>query len=98
MGLIARVVEENGIPTISASSARDITELVKPPRSVFINFPLGHTTGKPFARDLQMKIIKDAFEAFKSITEPGTIVDLPYQWEEGDDSWEREVQRQIEGG
>ncbi len=90
-------MEENGIPTISASSTRDITELVKPPRSVFINFPLGHTTGKPFDRDLQMKIIKDALEALKSIKEPGAIVDLPYEWKEDDDSWEREVQRQLEG-
>ena len=98
MGLIARIVEEGGIPTISASSARDVTESVKPPRSVFVNFPLGHTTGKPFDRELQMKIIKDAFDALKSIKEPGTIIDLPYQWEEGDDSWEREVERQMMGG
>jgi len=93
VGLIARIVEEGGIPTISASSARDITESVKPPRSVFVNFPLGHTTGKPFDRELQMKIIKDAFDALKSIKEPGTIIDLPYQWEQGDDSWEREAER-----
>lgn len=79
MGLIARRVEEGGIPTISVSSARDVTELVKPPRSVFVNFPLGHTTGKPFDRELQMKIIKDAFDALKSIKTPGTIIDLPYQ-------------------
>jgi len=79
VGLIARRVEEGGIPTISVSSARDVTELVKPPRSVFVNFPLGHTTGKPFDRELQMKIIKDAFDALKSIKTPGTIIDLPYQ-------------------
>ena len=85
MGLIARIVEEGGIPTISASSARDVTESVKPPRSVFVNFPLGHTTGKPFDRGLQMAIIKDAFDALKSIKEPGTIVDLPYKWDEGND-------------
>ena len=89
------MVEERGIPTICTGSARDITELVKPPRSVFINFPLGHTTGKPFDRDLQMKIIKDAFNGLISITEPGSIVDLLYQWKEGDDSWEREVEQQI---
>jgi hypothetical protein len=91
VGLIARTVEEGGIPTISLSSARDITESVRLPRSVFINFPLGHTSGKPFDHDLQTKIIKDAFDALKSIKEPGTIVDLPYQWQDGDDSWEREV-------
>jgi D-proline reductase (dithiol) PrdB len=98
VGLIARIVEEGGIPTISASSARDVTESVKPPRSVFVNFPLGHTTGKPFDRELQMKIIKDAFDALKSIKEPGTIIDLPYQWEQGDDSWEKGVERQMMGG
>jgi len=97
VGLIARVVEETGVPTISGSSARDITELVKPPRSVFVNFPLGHTTGKPFDRDLQARIIKDAFEALKSIRDPGAIVDLPYEWREGDDTWEREMNREAEG-
>lgn len=81
MGLIARIVEEGGIPTISVSSARDVTESVKPPRSVFVNFPLGHTIGKPFDRGLQMAIIKDAFDALKSIKEPGTIVNLPYKWD-----------------
>lgn len=81
MGLIARIVEEGGIPTISVSSARDVTESVKPPRSIFVNFPLGHTTGKPFDRGLQMAIIKDAFDALKSIKEPGTIVNLPYKWD-----------------
>jgi D-proline reductase (dithiol) PrdB len=91
VGLIARAVEEGGIPTISLSSARDITESVKPPRSVFINFPLGHTSGKPFDRPLQMKIIKDAFNALKSIGEPGTIVDLPYHWQDEDDSWEQKA-------
>ena len=45
-----------------------------------------------------MKNIKDAFEALKSITEPGAIVDLPYEWEEGDDSWEREMNTEADGG
>jgi hypothetical protein len=90
VGLIARIVEEGGIPTISVSSARDVTESVKPPRSVFVNFPLGHTTGKPFDRGLQMAIIKDAFDALQSIEEPGTIIDLRYEWDEGNDDLEKE--------
>ncbi|MBI2909244.1 MAG: hypothetical protein HYX92_16490 [Chloroflexi bacterium] len=75
-------MEEGGIPTISMTSARDITALVKPPRAVFLNFPLGHQTGKPFERELQISIIKDAFTALMTIKEPGTIVDLPYEWRE----------------
>ena len=93
MGLIVRIVEEAGIPTILVSSGRDITESVKTPRAVFVNFPLGHQTGKPFDRDLQMSIIKDAFDALKAIKEPGTIIDLPYHWKEGDNSWEDAVLR-----
>ena len=91
-------MEEAGIPTISLSSARDVTEMVKPPRSVFVNFPLGPPTGKPFDHELQMKIIKDAFSALKSIKAPGAIIDLPYRWQEGDDRWEREAEKHIAGG
>ena len=69
-------------------SARDIMTAVKAPRAVFVNFPLGHNTGKPFDRELQMSILKDALSALATIEQPGTIVDLPYQWSE-DDSWER---------
>ena len=68
-------------------SARDVMEAVKAPRAVFVNFPLGHNTGKPFDRELQLNILNDAFEALKSIKQPGAIIDLPYQWSQ-DNSWE----------
>jgi len=93
VGLIARIVEEGGIPTISTSSARDVTESVKPPRSVFVSFPLGYTIGKPFDHGLQMAIIKDAFDALQLIKEPGTIVDLPYKWDEGNGGLEKEPEQ-----
>ena len=85
---MARIVEDAGIPTVVIGSARDIMEAVKPPRAVFVNYPLGRQSGKPFDRENQMAIVKDAFEALKSLKEPGKIVDLPYRWSE-DDSWEK---------
>jgi hypothetical protein len=78
--LIARAIEEAGIPTVSMSSAFDITSLVKPPRTFFVNYPLGHTTGKPFDKQNQMEIIKTALGTAKDITEPARIVELSYQW------------------
>ncbi|TAK34686.1 MAG: hypothetical protein EPO21_08840 [Chloroflexota bacterium] len=90
MGLFARAIEEAGIPTTSITSALDITRLVKPPRSVFVNFPLGHQTGKPFEPELQKSILRDALGALYTIKEAGTILELPYRWAD-DDSWEREV-------
>lgn len=62
------------------SSAYDLTSLVKPPRTFFVNYPLGHTTGKPFDRQNQIEIIKAALGTAAAITEAGTIVELPYEW------------------
>ena len=88
MGLIARAAESAGISTISMTSALDVTRAVKPPRSVFVNFPLGHQTGKPHQTELQRSIVRGTFRALESITTPGTIVSLPYVWDEEDDGWE----------
>jgi hypothetical protein len=70
------------------TSALDITRAVKPPRAVFLNFPLGHQTGKPNQPDLQRRIVRDALRAFETIASPGTIVELPYVWDPNDRSWE----------
>ncbi len=70
------------------SSALDITRAVKPPRSVFINFPLGHQTGRPDDPALQRAIVLDALAAAGSISAPGEVFTLPYVWDEQDDSWE----------
>ena len=70
------------------TSALDITQAVKPPRSVFVNFPLGHQTGKPNQPDLQRQIVRDALAAFETIQRPGEIVTLPYIWDPNDRSWE----------
>ena len=88
VGLVARAAEEAGISTIAMSSALDITQAVKPPRSVFVNFPLGHQGGKPNQPELQRAILLDAFNALETLTTPGQIVTLPYVWGADNDGWE----------
>lgn len=80
MGLVARVVEEAGIPTVSVSTGRDITALVNPPRSVFVNHPMGNTFGAPGDVEMQTRILRDALDLAVNATEPGVLVDLPYVW------------------
>ncbi|MFZ1887608.1 MAG: hypothetical protein WAU33_06225 [Candidatus Binataceae bacterium] len=70
------------------TSALDITQAVKPPRAVFLNFPLGHQTGKPNDPELQRRIVGGAMRAFEAIDRPGTIVQLPYVWDPDDRTWE----------
>jgi hypothetical protein len=73
-------VEEAGIPTVSMSSALDITQRVKPPRSVFLDFPLGHPTGRPFDKQGQIQILKRALEFLIEAKEGGGIKELPDVW------------------
>ena len=70
------------------TSALDITQAVNPPRAVFLNFPLGHQTGKPGRPALQRQIVQDAMQAFQTISEPGSIIQLPHVWDQEDRSWE----------
>ena len=84
MGLVARHVEAAGIPTLCMTSALDITRAVNPPRAAFLDFPLGHTTGKPYDPELQRNILADALSSFPSMTAPGSVEMLPYSWSGGE--------------
>ena len=90
MGLVARHVEAAGIPTLCLSSALDITRAVNPPRAAFLDFPLGHTAGKPGQPELQRRIVADALSIFETMTSPGSVRTLPYRWSD-DEGWKVEA-------
>ena len=60
-----------------------------------VEFPFGHPLGKPFDKELQMKIINDSFDALQTMTAPDDIRDLPYTWSDEDtekqDWWPEEA-------
>ena len=74
------------------SSALDITRAVNPPRAAFVDYPLGHTTGKPHEPALQRELLWQALEAFTSLTIPGTVKMLPFTWS-ADQAWQATAQR-----
>jgi hypothetical protein len=92
VGLIAREIERRGVPTLSMSSAYSITAAVKPPRAAFLDFPLGHTAGKPGDAAGNRAILRAALGAFETLREPGGIVRLPFEWRT-DDAWKDSVMR-----
>jgi hypothetical protein len=55
---------------------------VKPPRSLFVNFPMGNAFGRPFDSDMQLTILRAALALAESATEGGVLVDLPCTWPE----------------
>jgi len=66
----------------------DITSSVKPPRTAFLDFPPGHTTGPPFDPSLQKAIVRDALGCLLVSRESGMIRRLPFVWP-GGDAWKR---------
>ena len=59
---------------------------------ISVNFPLGHQAGKPFDPEGQTRILLDALHVLETATTSGTLIQLPYKWDERDplDSWEEE--------
>jgi len=88
VGLVARHLEANGIPTVTFSCARDITEAVLPPRSVFLDYPLGSTCGRPHDPANQRDVVLAGLHLLETGRTAGEIVDLPYEWS-ADESWKR---------
>ncbi|HUX10173.1 MAG TPA: hypothetical protein VMW51_05985 [Terriglobia bacterium] len=66
VGLIAGILEKAGIPTVSLSLLRRVTEKVRPPRSLFVPFPFGYPLGKPNDAKLQHQIIREALNLLES--------------------------------
>ncbi len=57
VGLIQSIVEKAGIPTVSITLLREVTERVAPPRALFVDLPLGYPLGAPDNASLQTRII-----------------------------------------
>ena len=96
MSLIARHLESTGLPTVCLGSARDIFTAAKPPRAVFVDYPLGHSAGKPFSPEDQYSVVKSALHAFESIGGSGPIETLERAWDR-DGSWKSAAMNSSQG-
>ena len=85
MSLIARYLEENGIPTVIMGCGKDIVEHVGAPRFLFSDFPLGNAAGKPNDVKSQAFTMELALKVLESAIGPRTTVQSPLRW--NDASW-----------
>ena len=91
MGLAARAIEGAGIPTVSLSIVREITERSPPPRALFLRFPFGHALGEPGVPEQHFAVLYRAFRLLFAAGAPGTIEDAGLRWrreEYGPPDWE----------
>ena len=82
MSLIARHLEENGIPTIIMGCAKDIVEHVGVPRFLFSDFPLGNAAGKPNDVQSQSFTMELALQVLRNSVAARTTVQSPLRWSE----------------
>ena len=84
MSLVARYLEEHGLPTVIIGTARDIVEHCGVARFVFTNFPLGNPCGEPFDAEMQRQIVNSALDLLATAVGPRTTVQSPFTWSKGE--------------
>jgi D-proline reductase (dithiol) PrdB len=91
VSLVARHLEENGLPAVVMGSARDIVEECGVARFVFTDFPLGNPCGKPWDVKMQRAIVGTALDLLERAWMPRTTVQTPFVW--GGDEWRETFMR-----
>jgi hypothetical protein len=60
VGLIQAAIERAGITTVSISLLREVTDILKPPRALFVPYRLGFPLGEADNPNLQHRVIAAA--------------------------------------
>jgi len=77
-------------------SALDILEAGRAPRATFVDYPLGHTSGKPFDAADQLGIVRAALAGLENMEGPEQIRHLPNQWD-ALGNWQADAMRADRG-
>ncbi len=66
--------------TVCVATGRDLIAQVKPPRSVFVNHPMGNAFGAPGDTETQHAILHAALQLVQTAERGGALTDLPFVW------------------
>lgn len=87
--LAARHIEQAGIATVVMGCAFDIMKQAGVPRSVFSDFPLGNSAGRPHDIDSQDKTLRLALDMLQTSDKAGAMATSPLRWAD-DDCWKED--------
>jgi len=82
VGLVQRVLEADGIPTVSLSMIPEFTRAVGVPRLAGIAYPISRPMGRPGDAHGQREVLRALLGLLVSARAPDTYVELPYIWPE----------------
>jgi len=72
LGIVARGIEQSGIPTILISVDRKVTDMVRPPRTEYYVGEFGSVAGKPGWREYQLRILDETLRGAETFDQPGS--------------------------
>jgi len=70
ISLIAAEIERAGIPTVCIALLREVVEMVRPPRALFVPFPHGYPLGAPHDAPLQTAVMRAALALLEAVAVP----------------------------
>ena len=79
VGLIQAAIERVGIATVSISLLHEITDILRPPRALFVPYRLGFPLGEPNNAALQHHIIATALHLLSRDDIP--VIEDYHPWE-----------------
>ena len=80
MSVLARFIEEAGIPTVVVTMMPDVAALWRAPRVVGVEFPFGHAFGMPSDAAMQRTVCEHALRALSEAAAPEYRLDVPIEW------------------
>ena len=80
--MLSHYLQRNGIATTSISLIREQSEAIRPPRALWVPFPLGRPLGVAVDPDFQRDVLRSALDLLETATEP-TIADYPHDAPDG---------------
>jgi D-proline reductase (dithiol) PrdB len=82
VGLVGRVIEAAGIPTVTLNMIWVYQNMVGMPRVAAIEHPFGRPYGDVGDVGTQRAVLRAALEVFERAKEPGHVEHLPFVWHE----------------
>ena len=70
MSGLAHYFEDEGVPTVVVALLREQAEKVRPPRALWVPFPLGRPFGAPDDTDQQSRVLKEALALLEAPSGP----------------------------
>jgi D-proline reductase (dithiol) PrdB len=78
--VLARLIEAEGIPTVTVTMMPDVAEWLLAPRIVGVEFPYGHTFGPVGDEATHRRVLATALSVLAGAGSFGTRVDVDIAW------------------